>query len=250
VAPADAGPVMGVRFGTCQLRAGAENGAMRLAPLGDTALMIEFGAGMDAAMLDQARVLADSLAMEPLPGVVDVVPAFGTVTVFYDLLKLRDYNELRTALEQRVSRLSGNVRSEGREVVIPVCYAAEYAPDLRRVAMHTGLEPAEVAALHCRAEYRVAAVGFTPGFPYLAGLPEGLHTPRLAKPRTAVPAGSVGLGGAQTGIYPLASPGGWNLIGRTPMTLFNAAAVRAALLRVGDRVRFRSISQEEFATWK
>jgi inhibitor of KinA len=118
------------------------------------------------------------------------------------------------------------------------------------VAAQAELAPGKVAELHGRADYQVAAVGFTPGFPYLTGLPKKLHTPRLATPRVAVPAGSVGIGGPYTGIYPMASPGGWNLIGRTPLELFRANDAAPALLRVGDRVKFRAISPEEFATWK
>jgi inhibitor of KinA len=107
-----------------------------------------------------------------------------------------------------------------------------------------------VTELHQSGEYRVGAIGFLPGFPYLSGLPGKLHTPRLATPRLAVPGGSVGIGGAQTGIYPRTSPGGWNLIGRTPLVLFDEKAVPPSLLRVGDRVRFEAISPEEFAAWK
>lgn len=201
---------------------------------------------MDAAGLNQAQELVESMVLEPIAGVVDVVPAFGTVTVFYNLLKLRNYNSLRAEIEQRIRRLTGGGCASAREVTIPVCYAEEFAPDLGRVAARAGMTPVDAAALHCRAEYQVGAVGFTPGFPYLIGLPESLHTPRLATPRTMVPAGTVGIGGRQTGIYPLVSPGGWNLIGRTPMVLFNAAESPPERLRVGDRVRFRAISKEEF----
>ena len=126
-------------------------------------------------------------------------------------------------------------------IEVPVCYDEDFAPDLETVAQHCGLEPNEVVARHAAARYGVRCVGFTPGFPFLGGLPAKLATPRRKSPRPAVPAGSVGIGGAQTGIYPLRSPGGWNIIGRTPLRLFDVTREPAALLRAGDRVRFVSI---------
>ncbi len=129
---------------------------------------------------------------------------------------------------------------------IPVCYEADLGPDLPVVAGRSGLSIEQVIERHAGAIYRVHCLGFTPGFPFLGGLPPELATPRRAEPRRAVPAGSVGIGGSQTGIYPIASPGGWNLIGRTPLRLFEADAPEPARLRPGDRVRFRRISLTEF----
>lgn len=218
--------------------------------MGDTGLKIEFGSGAESASLSEAQAMAESLASDPPPGVVEVVPAFGTVTLYYDPAKVPDFDSWLARIEQRARKPGKNAGKGAREVVIPVCYAPEHAPDLDRVAAHAGLTPGNVAELHGRADYHVAAVGFTPGFPYLTGLPKKLHTPRLATPRLTVPVGSVGIGGPYTGIYPMASPGGWNLIGRTPLGLFRAVDPVPALLRVGDRVKFRAISPEEFATWK
>jgi inhibitor of KinA len=133
-----------------------------------------------------------------------------------------------------------------RSLEIPVCYDAEFALDLARIAEQTTLDPSEVIALHLSAKYTTACIGFMPGFPFLAGLPKELHSPRLATPRTRVPAGSVAIAGAQSGVYPLESPGGWNVIGRTPIRLFDANANPPALLRPGDRVRFRAITRDEF----
>ncbi len=129
---------------------------------------------------------------------------------------------------------------------IAVCYHAEFAPDLEEVARHAGLSAEQIIRRHSGADYTVACVGFLPGFAYLAGLPESLATPRRAEPRKEVPAGAVGIGGGQTGIYPLRSPGGWNLIGRTPQRMFDPEATPPALLQAGDRVRFRAITREEF----
>ena len=218
--------------------------------MGDTGLKIEFGSGAEAASISEALAMAESLAGDPPPGLVEVVPAFGTVTLYYDPVKVSDFDSWLARIGQR-ARKPGKFAGKGvREIVIPVCYAPEHAPDLDRVAAQAGLAPGKVAELHGRADYHVAAVGFTPGFPYLTGLPKKLHTPRRATPRLAVPAGSVGIGGPYAGIYPLASPGGWNLIGRTPLGLFRANDAAPALLRVGDRVKFRAISPEEFAAWK
>jgi inhibitor of KinA len=127
-----------------------------------------------------------------------------------------------------------------------VCYEGEFAPDLAEVAHHAGLSPDEVAQRHAAAAYRVGCVGFMPGFPYLTGLPPELATPRRAIPRREVAAGSVAIGGSQTGIYPSVSPGGWNVIGRTPLRLFDVTRQPPALLRAGDAVRFRAISRTEF----
>jgi inhibitor of KinA len=218
--------------------------------MGDTGLKIEFGSGGESANLSEALAMADALASDPPPGMVEVVPAFGSVTLYYDPVKVPDFEAWFALIEQRVRKPGRHAGKNAREVVIPVCYAPEHAPDLDRVAAQAELAPGKVAELHGRADYQVAAVGFTPGFPYLTGLPKKLHTPRLATPRVAVPAGSVGIGGPYTGIYPMASPGGWNLIGRTPLELFRANDAAPALLRVGDRVKFRAISPEEFATWK
>jgi inhibitor of KinA len=135
-------------------------------------------------------------------------------------------------------------------IEIPVCYDAEFGFDLDRVAEHTKLSAREVVDLHSTAEYRVACIGFVPGFTFLAGLPKNLATPRRDVPRKEIPPGSVGIGGAQTGIYPLLSPGGWNLIGRTPLKLFDPLKNPPTLLHPGDRVRFRAIARKEFESLK
>ena len=141
-------------------------------------------------------------------------------------------------------------RSDVRLAEIPVCYDPEFAPDLDEVARHAQISTKEVVDLHSTTEYRVACIGFVPGFPFLAGLPKKLATPRRDVPRKEIPAGSVGVGGAQTGIYPLRSPGGWNLIGRTPLRLFDPTKNPPALLQAGDRVRFRAITRQEFEALK
>jgi inhibitor of KinA len=239
---------------------------LSLKPLGDAAVVLAFGQGLDESLVARARAVADAIEREQVEGVTDVVPAFATVTVFYDPVRIESYARLCAQIEaraQRASRSLGNVAgalslsgsasgSEGttREVEIPVCYGGEFGPDLGQVAAYAGLTPEEVVALHSGASYFVKAIGFAPGFAYLGGLPGRIHAPRRATPRTQVAAGAVGIGGALTGVYPLTSPGGWNLIGRTPLKMFDSARREPALVRAGDRVRFRVITPEEFAAWK
>ena len=150
----------------------------------------------------------------------------------------------------RGPRRARAARNNARLVEIPVCYASEFAPDLDDVARYAELSTKEVVDLHSSADYRVACIGFVPGFTFLAGLPKKLATPRRDTPRKQIPPGSVGIGGAQTGIYPLRSPGGWNLIGRTPLRLFDSQKDPPTLLRAGDRVRFRVVARDEFESLK
>jgi len=224
---------------------------MTIETLGDTAVVLDLGRSGDDAVLGRVQALAAGLAARRPPGVIEVVPAFCSVTVFYDPARIESLEKLCRELRRRAQdskKLSEPIRT--RVVEIPVCYGGDQGPDLERVADQAGLSPNEVAELHSGVRYRVNAIGFAPGFPYLGGLPPRLHTPRRDTPRPRVPEGSVGIGSALTGIYPLAGPGGWNLIGRTPLELFRPRRVRPALLAVGDTVRFRVISEEEFLAWK
>lgn len=224
---------------------------MTLSPLGDSAVVVALGSGLDEAVLRRVRALATALERDRPAGVVEVVPAFASVTVFYDAVHTGGYARLCAEIEARAAKAEAVlVSQEARTFEIPVCYGGEAGPDLSEVAARAGLSTEAVVALHTGSDYLVHAIGFAPGFAYLGGLPEKLHTPRRATPRTAVPAGTVGIGGAQTGVYPLATPGGWNLIGRTPRRLFDAGRAEPALLRTGDRVRFRAISVGELAAWR
>jgi len=205
---------------------------MELQPLGDSALTIKWGDDLAEATFLRVERLAAALRARSLRGVLDVVPSYNTVSVFYDpmLWSKTDqsaYDHLRTivseiALQENVSAPeSRDQEAAPRRVEIPVCYGGEYGPDLAEVIRHTGLTEDKLVSLHTQAQYQVRAIGFSAGFPYLSGLRPELFTPRRASPRTAVPAGSVGIGGAQTGVYPRSSPGGWMLIGRTPLVLFD-----------------------------
>jgi inhibitor of KinA len=229
---------------------------MEITPLGDSALLIRVAESFDDAPIDVLnKVLATKRALEAaqIPGVVEFTPAYTTVALFCDPIRAIDagapVENVFGWLEQRIrtalSEIQAN-RIEGSLVEVPVCYEQEFALDLEHVAQHAGVHWKEVVDLHCSAEYRVHCVGFTPGFPFLGGLSRRIATPRRDVPRKEIPAGSVAIGGKQTGIYPIKSPGGWNVIGRTPLQLFDPQKDPPALLRAGDRVRFRSITREEF----
>ncbi len=218
---------------------------MEIVPLGDSALIVRVGDS-----LGEVLALQERLAAAALPGVDDIAPAFASVAVFFQspALLAAGRAALETAL--RGKKRGRKTALRPRLVEVPVCYEAEFALDLETVARHCRLSPNDVVARHSAGRYDVRCVGFTPGFPFLGGLPAALATPRREKPRTLVPAGALGIGGAQTGIYPLPSPGGWNIIGRTPLRLFDVTREPAALLRAGDRVRFVAISREEFDGWE
>jgi len=191
-----------------------------------------------------------------LPCIVDLVPAFVSIAVHYDpLLVAGDdadgspYERLVNTLEPLLADVHDDEIAEPRIVEIPVCYGGDLGPDLDDVARQHSMSIDDVVRLHAAGDYLVYMVGFMPGFAYLGGLAPELVTPRRSSPRTAVPAGTVGIGGQQTGVYPLVSPGGWNLIGRTPLRIFDASRETASLLATGDRVRFVPISRSDFDGW-
>lgn len=228
---------------------------MQITPLGDSALLVELGDAISESTHRRVQAAWRALAAEPLPGVSEAVPAYTTVTVFYDPWRVVQAGApegeivswLSARVIERIKDPPKSAKVKSRQVEIPVCYGGEFGPDLARVAAHTKLSPEAVIKKHSAAKYLVHLIGFAPGFPYLGGLPKELVTPRHARPRMEVPAGSVGIGGEQTGIYPQATPGGWNLIGRTPLRLFRPEANPPVLLQAGDEVRFKPVTPEEFA---
>lgn len=229
----------------------------RITPLGDRALTITFGSTIDDATHRRVRAATARLRDRPPPGLVDLVPAFASITLHYapedvaaSAPHTSPFAHLCALIEQTLIDLSADDGAPSRLVEIPVCYGGDLGPDLEEVAAAHGMRPGEVIAAHSAAEYRVYMIGFMPGFAYLGGLPDELTTPRRAAPRVAVPAGAVGIGGQQTGVYPMLSPGGWNLIGRTPLTMFDATRDEPSLLAAGDRVRFRPIDRATFDGWR
>jgi KipI family sensor histidine kinase inhibitor len=217
--------------------------------LGDSALMLGFGSRIDPALSACVLAVSMRLAAARLPGVIDVVPAYASVALVLDPDSDLDASTLEASVRELLSTPVGPmILPRARSVLIPVCYGGTHGPDLPAVAAHAGLDPAQVIERHATAEYRVAMIGFKPGFPYLLGLDPALAMPRRATPRASVPAGSVAIGGPQTGIYPAESPGGWQLIGRTGVRLFDPARERPSLLAPGDRVRFRPVAAQELAS--
>jgi inhibitor of KinA len=236
---------------------------MEIIPLGDSALIVRVRDRFDDApeqTLDTVLRAFEQLQSAAIPGVIELAPAYTSIAVFFDPITVAKSAETPDkAFHWLAEQVRGFVgagahrraaRSEIRFVEIPVCYDPEFAVDIDEVGRRTNISPTEVIHFHSAAEYRVACIGFVPGFPFLAGLPKKLSTPRRDVPRKEIPPGSVGIGGAQTGIYPLRSPGGWNLIGRTPLRLFDPEKNPPTLLRSGERVRFCQITRDEFESLK
>ncbi|HEY6807896.1 MAG TPA: 5-oxoprolinase subunit PxpB [Gemmatimonadales bacterium] len=212
---------------------------MLVSPLGDSAMTVTVGAHVDPATHRRVRLAAERVARAGIAGVREVVPAYAALTVFYDPLRVT-YDALAAQLETLVSAAGGDAALPApREHRLRVRYDGE---DLAAVADRTGLSTAEVVARHTAPWYEVGLVGFAPGFAYLGPLDPALVLPRRPEPRPRVPAGAVAIGGAHTGVYPFATPGGWHLIGRTDAVLFDPARSAPALLRVGDRVRFEPVT--------
>jgi inhibitor of KinA len=227
---------------------------MQITPLGDSALILELGDTINESIHLRVQAVWRALAAEPMPGVSEAVPAYTTVTLFYDPAEVVRAGApaddiiawLGNRVRERLKDPPKLAKTKPRTVEVPVCYGGDFGTDLARVAAQAKISPEEAIKRHAKAQYRVHLIGFAPGFPYLGGLPKELVTPRHAKPRMAVPAGSVGIGGEQTGIYPQVTPGGWNLIGRTPLRLFRPLEDPPVLLQAGDIVKFRPVPPEEF----
>lgn len=222
---------------------------VRLIDAGDAALIAELGPRIDALVNARAVALADALVAERLPGVRDIVPTFTAVTVQFDPLRT-DYDRL-AATVRRLAAATTHVReAHPREPIdVPVCYGGECGPDLSAVAQAAALSEADVVARHSGQLYRVFMLGFLPGFAYMGPVDAALALPRRLEPRTRVPAGAVAIAGGLTGVYPSASPGGWHVIGRTPLQAFAVDREPAALFRAGDSVRFTPISHDAFEAW-
>jgi inhibitor of KinA len=225
---------------------------MRIEWLGEAAVLVVAGEDADDAAAAEVRRIAERLRAKRLPGVTDIVPSYSTVGVHFDLavLGVEGREKVQAWIEERAAVRGGGVKGPRRRVTIPVCYGGTYGPDLAEVAGRCGLSVEDVVQLHSAKAYEVRAVGFMPGFGYLAGMAQRLAASRRATPRARVPAGSVGIAGLQTGVYPLESPGGWQLIGRTPMRMFRPEAKRCSVLQVGDAVRFEPMSEREFAAYR
>ncbi len=236
---------------------------VKILPLGESAIQIEFGKGIDPKIHGKVKMFTDNLDVSPLPGMIEYVSAFSSVTIFYDPVKVREmYQEspegkllltfefLAVMVREKLGKLEYDADYIPRIVEIPVCYGEEFGPDLQYVAEYNNLTTDEVIAIHSNGEYLVYMIGFAPGFPYLGGMSESIATPRRKSPRMSIPAGSVGIAGMQTGVYPIATPGGWQLIGNTPVELFRPLDNPPTLLQSGDRIRFYPITRREYEEYK
>lgn len=220
--------------------------SLRFQPASDQSLLIYFGEKITLKSNEQVRKLLHLLEAEPIAGVRNLHPAYCSLLVKFDPLKWQ-HEKLEKELRKHLARLEKVTLPEPREVEIPVCYGGEHGPDLEEVAALHKITPEQVIELHTSASYLVYFLGFVPGFAYLGELPRELVTPRLPTPRKKVPVGSVGIAGNQTGVYPFETPGGWRLLGRTPLAMFRTDRDGLSLLSIGDRVRFVPISTERFA---
>lgn len=217
----------------------------RLRSAGDLAVSVELDDEISPAVNARVLALERLLRARALSGVVDTVPTFRSLLVHYDPLALA-LPDLVAELEALLTRLDDAPPAPGRRVELPCAYGGEHGPDLEEVARRLGLAADEVIGLHASAEYRVYFIGFTPGLPYMTGMPARLTIPRLDRPRTTTPPGSVGIGGIQCSVYSVESPGGFWVLGRTPLRLYDPAAPDPILLRAGDRVRFRVVDGAEY----
>lgn len=219
-------------------------------PLGDTGLVLQFGDTINEDTYQEIRAVSAWLDSHPLDGFVEYVPAYTSITIYYQPWILR-YDQLVTTVQEMLhcrGKLHAEVPSPIR--CIPVYYGGTTGADLDYVAAFHQMDAETVITLHTEAEYRVYMMGFIPGFAYMGGLDERLATPRKQQPSTRVPKGSVGIAGTQTGIYPLETPGGWQIIGQTPLALFDSHRAHPFLLKMGDIVRFTSITEDEFTQIK
>ena len=226
----------------------------KISVLNETALLVSFGNLIDTAVNDHVIALHASFTRDPFPGFIESVPAYASLAIFYDPLQVRINRAphafaadlVETIIRERIASLKEEDAPDHKNLVtIPVYYNGE---DLEWIACQKKLTSEEVIAIHCARTYRVFMIGFLPGFAYMGAVDQRIAVPRHAAPRTKVKAGSVGIAGSQTGVYPLDSPGGWQLIGQTPLKLFNANKNPVCLLAPGDEVQFISISKEKFET--
>jgi inhibitor of KinA len=224
---------------------------IRIYPLGDSAIVLEFGDDINEDTHRLIHSVCSFLDEYSFDGFVEYVPAFTTVTIFYDTI-VSDYPTTETLLQEMLEEIMDMDTEDiaAQVIEIPVLYGGDEGPDLAVVAEHSGLTEAEVIAIHSSGDYLVHMIGFAPGFPYLGGLDARISAPRRQEPRTKVLAGSVGIAGLQTGVYPMETPGGWQIIGQTPLALFDVTRQSPALLKGGDKVRFIAIDALEFALLK
>ena len=230
--------------------------AYDLFPVGESAITVDFGNNISEACNKNVIALFHYLQRHPLPGMIEAIPAYSSITVYYDLAPLsRQVKKGQTVFEFMSEQMSRVLKEpvdssdiEAREITIPICYDPSYGTDLIPISRQKNMSPDELVSIHHSQKYRVFMLGFLPGFAYMGTLDEKISVPRKAQPQTVMP-GSVGIAGRQTGIYPLSSPGGWQIIGRTPIRMFDATKENPTMLKAGDLVQFTPISKHEFENY-
>ena len=220
----------------------------RVIPAGDAALVVEFDEVIDPVVNARVMAVARAIRGARVSGVRDVVPTYRSIAVYFDPLRT-DSRQLREMLERAAAADADGEGAAPRAVRVPVCYGDDFGPDLESVAEHAALSADEVVRLHSAGAYRVFMLGFVPGFAYLGTLDPRIHAPRLETPRVRVPAGSIGIAGGQTGVYPMETPGGWRLIGRTPLKPFDHSRPDSFLFKPGGTVQFYPIDRRRFDAW-
>lgn len=217
-------------------------------PASDRTILVKFGNQISKNLHKQVFSLIKYLLDNKIDDIVNIHPAYSSVMV--SLKNSSKLNEISKLLNDAISKIDANKNYDSKMIEIPVAYGSEYGPDLARVSEHTGLSFSEIIKYHSKKEYLVYFIGFSIGFPYFGGMDNAIATPRLDSPRKIVPEGSIGIAGSQTGIYPLSSPGGWNLIGRTPLKIFNFNNPEESLISMGNTVKFIPITDKEYQNIK
>ena len=212
---------------------------------GDSSVLIVFGDRISPETNQRITSTVQLIREQRIEGIVDMIPAFVSLLINYNPLVI-SYDALKKRLEKILQVETKASETVKRVFEIPVCYGGEYGPDLKNIADHAGLSEEEVISIHTSCDYLIYMLGFLPGFCYLGGLDERIHTPRLDTPRLKIPAGSVGIGGSQTGIYPMDSPGGWQLMGKTPVKTYDPQRETPILVQAGEYIRFVRIDEDEF----
>lgn len=224
-----------------------------ISQISEVSALIEFGSEISEDINKRIRTFCTYLDEHPFKGMVEYVPAFASVSVIYNPLDIKcesSYEVVKSILEDILFNLDFSCMDEEHIVEIPVCYGGEFGPDIEHVAKINNLTVDEVIKIHQDGKYLVYMIGFAPGFPYLGGMSDKIAAPRRESPRTAIPKGSVGIAGMQTGVYPIETPGGWQLIGRTPIKMFDLNKDTKSLLKPGDIAKFYPISYEEYLELK
>lgn len=222
---------------------------IKIVAAGDSSLLIEFGNEINEEINRKITTIVQLMRDQQIEGVVDVIPAFCSLLINYDP-RIVSFEKLERRMQGLVKMDLKGGFGRKRIFEIPVCYGGEYGPDMGTIAAHAGLTEKEVIEIHSSRDYLIYMLGFLPGFCYLGGLDERIHTPRLANPRVKIRAGSVGIGGSQTGIYPLDSPGGWQLMGMTPVKTYDPSRENPILLEAGDYIRFVPVDEAEYTRIK